>query len=155
MNNKGWAPTIQNKKAELPPIPSLGDEVLVDIRISSKDVKRKFEDLIGKHPRFMVKQAKYEDVLKPELIIIEPDYDHYSTFSYINSVRTHDTGPEIFLTAFQPDMNFMVEALRAGVRELFLQPIQDQEVWDALDRCAARLHARNNSSDKKMGKENH
>ncbi len=50
----------------------------------------------------------------------------------IESAKTSNSGKEIFLTAPRFEYDFMIQAIRLGVKEFFIQPIKKEEVETAL-----------------------
>jgi len=73
-----------------------------------------------------------------ELLILELGKDVDREFQIVQSFFNLGTVREIFLTAPQQDPNVLVRALRAGIREFFPQPVNEQEVRQALENFKQR-----------------
>ena len=73
-----------------------------------------------------------------EILILELGKDVEGEFQIIQSFINLGTVREIFLTAPQQDPNVLVRALRAGIREFFPQPVNEQEVRHALENFRQR-----------------
>ena len=151
MKLQPWPSVRQGAEKSVPQASCHAGDIVVDLRLRTKEARKIFKEVIATRPDFCVQNEKYDQSSTAQLIILEVGFDHYSTFDFIEAVTQNDTGPDIFLTAEVPDMKMMAQALRIGVKEFFLKPLQIQEITEALDRCAAR---RGNSQDdrkEKMG----
>jgi pilus assembly protein CpaE len=66
-----------------------------------------------------------------DLLILEASGDEENTFRRISEIQASGEAREIFLTATQADSNFLIKALRSGVKEFFPQPLKRNDVVEA------------------------
>ena len=67
-----------------------------------------------------------------DLLILEVGRDPEKDFRRISEIQESGEAGEIFLTAFQADSNLLIRAIRTGVKEFFPQPLNKEEVVEAL-----------------------
>ena len=88
-----------------------------------------------------------------ELLILELGKDVEREFQIVQSFSSLGTVREVFLTAPQQDPKVLVRALRAGIREFFPQPVNEQEVRQALENFKQRRDtAKENVRAERTGK---
>ncbi len=124
----------------------------VDLSIQSVETKKVFEEIVAEKDGFQVKENK--DTTPASLLILELHDNPEETFSVIRDLVKAARGTEIFLTASKLDSAILLEAMRSGAKEFLAQPIQKQEVEDALSRFQERATAMvtNDAPIKKDGK---
>ena len=66
------------------------------------------------------------------LLILEIGRDPEKDFQRISEIQASGEAGEIFLTALQADPNILIRILRTGVKEFFPQPLNREEVMEAL-----------------------
>jgi len=76
-------------------------------------------------------QEYSSDPTSCDLWILEIGDDLEKEFETIKTVKA-DKGKEVFLTSSRLDPDLLIQALRAGAKEFFSQPIKKEEVKDAL-----------------------
>ena len=69
-----------------------------------------------------------------DLLFIETGKDPDQDLKKIDSAKTSGSIKEIFLTSSRFESDFMIQALRLGVKEFFIQPIKKEEVAAALQK---------------------
>jgi len=150
MSQQGWKPVrLSDDKGEKKR-ESSSEQFLVDLVIHDEEVKKSFQSLIDEHPEFRVKDPKESGMSR--LVILELDEDPAESFSFIESIVQGVDGREVFLTSPRTDSTVLLEALRAGVKEFFPQPLQKEEVTKALEKFTIRSQETNQDSTEKIGK---
>jgi pilus assembly protein CpaE len=110
----------------------LDDKKRVKINTKDQTVKKKFESIIRSTDGFEVQPD--EDKQPFDLLIFElgtdPDYDFHVLESLLQSREVKG----VFLTAQKSDQALLLKSIRIGAKEFFPQPIQDDEVKQALKK---------------------
>lgn len=83
-----------------------------------------------------------------DLLILELGQDVEREFQIVQSFTSLGTVKEIFLTATQPDPAVLLRALREGIKEFFPQPVNEQEVRQALQNFKQRRDTEKESTRK-------
>ncbi len=138
MKSQDWPLTHRREEKSIPTPSRNKNDIVVELRLRRKEAQKIFEEAIAAHPHFCLEPPKFSQSSKIELIILEADYDHYPTLSFIESITRENDRPDIFLTSEVPDMSLAAQARHIGVDEFFPRPLQTEEISKALDRCAAR-----------------
>ncbi len=58
---------------------------------------------------------------------------------FVDNIVSSGTAKEVFLTAKVPSPEILIEAIRAGVKEFFPQPLREEEVKNALRKFRERM----------------
>jgi pilus assembly protein CpaE len=124
----------------------------IELSIRSAECKATIESIIRQMEDVRLKETQDPGV--PMLVIMELEDNPEDTFSLIREMGKLNKGTEIFLTASKLDSGILLEAMRAGAKEFLAQPIQKQEVIDAIRRFVDRVSAHGNKgeSQRKSGK---
>ena len=125
--------------------------VTVWLECRSDSVRRTFEELLGSHRAFLIKQTggpATVDVVCVELDEINPE----RTLTSMKGLLGKNPALEIFLTAGSTDSQVMLEAFRIGIKEFLPQPINRKEFDAALGRLKERLKSKEGRSSTKGGK---
>lgn len=125
---------------------------VVELSVRSAECKAALESFIREVEGVRLKDS--QDSAAPALVIMELEDNPEDTFSLIREMGKLNKGTEIFLTASKLDSGILLEAMRAGAKEFLAQPIQKQEVVDAIMRFLDRLaaHAGKAEGQRKTGK---
>lgn len=78
-----------------------------------------------------------------DLLIVEIGKDHAEEFRLINEAK--NAGVEVFLTSSTPDPQALIEAMRAGVKEFFPQPLDKENIKKTLTEFTERREIPNAS----------
>lgn len=105
--------------------------ILVRLELKSKELEGPLSNVINSTEGFRLRDA--EDSGPFELLILEFGKDMEHEFQVVQSFLNLGTVREIFLTSPKEDPQVLVRALRLGVREFLTQPLQEQEVRQALE----------------------
>jgi pilus assembly protein CpaE len=102
-----------------------------------QEARRAFEQILLGQADLVIHRPS--DPAPAYLQILELDEsDPTATFVRIESLLASTPPPEIFLIAARIDPDILLKALRAGVKEFFRQPIDREEVEEALERLRRR-----------------
>ncbi|RMH09612.1 MAG: hypothetical protein D6704_00895 [Nitrospirae bacterium] len=144
MSQREWKPVrLKGDKDQARPSRRSHGSIGIELAVRTESARQVFEEAIRTQRGLYLKSP--QDAEAPKLLILELDEDPAQTFSFIHTIlRNKEDQREIFLTASHMDPSILLEALRAGVKEFFPQPIQPHEVIKALskflDRCQASTH---------------
>jgi len=106
---------------------------MTSVRLDIKDQKtrKEFEDIISSLTDFQL--HKYSDDPKTcDLWILEIGEDPKKEFELIQTIKSLGTEKEVFLTSSRLEPDLLIQALRAGAKEFFPQPVNKEEVRNAL-----------------------
>ncbi|UCG66295.1 MAG: AAA family ATPase [Deltaproteobacteria bacterium] len=103
---------------------------LVHVKVENRQVRKKLEEIIKSDPGLRV-QA-FEKTRRPDLVIYELGDDTEGDFQVLQSLMNSDALGEVFLTSDRTDSQLLLKAMRMGVKEFLLQPLNEQEVRQAL-----------------------
>jgi pilus assembly protein CpaE len=147
MKDKTWKP---KRVGDFSSTPSGGP--LIELSLRSKECKEALESIIREMDGVRLKEGQEHAV--PSLMIMELEDNPEDTFSLIREMSKLNKGTEIFLTAAKLDSAILLEAMRAGAKEFLSQPIQKQEVVDAVTRFLERIatHVSKTEGHRKSGK---
>lgn len=125
---------------------------VIELSVRSAECKAALESFIREVEGVRLKDS--QDPAAPALVIMELEDNPEDTFSLIREMGKLNKGTEIFLTASRLDSVILLEAMRAGAKEFLAQPIQKQEVVDAIMRFLDRLAAHGGKAEgqRKTGK---
>jgi len=123
---------------------------IVDLVVYNEDVKRIFEGIISNYPELRIKDP--EESSDAQLVILELDEDPSESFTFIETVVQAVDGREVFLTSPRTDSTVLLEAIRAGTKEFFPQPIQAHDVETALSKFITRCQLQKRVAPQTIGK---
>jgi pilus assembly protein CpaE len=113
------------------------DTIAVKLEIKNRDVRKELEDVISSVKGFQIVQGS-DDPTHADLLIFEIGSDLEKEFQLIHSLQRLGTVGEVFLTSRHSDPAVLVQAIRTGAKEFFSQPINPEEVRQALARFEER-----------------
>ncbi len=116
------------------------DNVVVGIDIHNDELQSEIITIIASQPDMRLKTS--EDAGYPDLLILDIDDDHDKTFSLLQSTLSASPTTEVFLTASRTEPDVLLQAMRVGVKEFIPQPLQKQELNQALCRFSERHQQR-------------
>ncbi len=132
MKDKSWKP----KRVGTDSSGASSDIPVIELSIRSTECKATLESLIRETDGVRLKDGQDPGV--PALMIMELEENPEDTFSLIREMMKLNKGMEIFLTAARLESNILLEAMRVGAKEFLAQPLQKQEVSDAIMRFLER-----------------
>lgn len=107
-------------------------EKTISIRLDIKNqtVRNELEEFISSMKGISLQRS--ETLEACDLLILEIGDDLKKEFRFIHSIQESGMVQEIFLTSSRLDPDFLIQALKTGVKEFFSQPINREEVREAL-----------------------
>ncbi len=110
----------------------------LSVKIETKDAKlsNELESMViaGGGLRIVGSEGKES----PDLLIFELSENFNEEFKTLQSLLTSNTVGEIFLTAKTKDTDLLLKAFKTGAKAFFFQPIDPEEVREALESFKAR-----------------
>jgi pilus assembly protein CpaE len=108
----------------------------VRVALRNLNVKREIEEILLSSGGFRLQETK--DNTLPELLFYEIGRDSEKDFRIIESLLGSGSVKEIFIIVERAESDLLRNAMRAGVKEVFSVPINEQEVKEALDKFKKR-----------------
>lgn len=125
--------------------------ILIRFEIKQEKVREDLEEVISSTEGFDLQ--KTGTPLPCDLLILEIGEDPKKEFQLIHKIQDSGVAREIFLTSSSLEPNLLLQALRAGAKEFFPQPIKKEEVKDALLKFKERREkVKFDGEKKKRGK---
>jgi pilus assembly protein CpaE len=121
----------------------LQEKITVRLEIENRDLRNQMERIVTSQEAFSVPGPQNQD--RADLLILELGEDIEKGFQLVQSLLSLGTVGEVFLTSRTSDPAVLVQSMRAGVKEFFIQPIKEEELRQAL----LRLKERGNNADGK------
>jgi pilus assembly protein CpaE len=112
------------------------DTILIRIETKQAGLGRKLGEIVRAVGGMQVQNA--QDTRRADLLIFELGDDTANEFQYIESLLSADEAAEIFLIAENSAPEVLLQAIRAGAREFFHQPLNEKEVRQALEKFKDR-----------------
>ena len=108
----------------------MDENILVRFELRQPKVKELLEKVITSMEDFKLQEEGAS--LSCDLLILEIGEDLEKEFQLIQKIQDSGVAREIFLTSPRLEPHLLIQALRAGAKEFFPQPIQEEEVKAAL-----------------------
>jgi len=118
--------------------------------IKTLNVNKKIWQAINADTGFEILDIR--DSRQPDLLIYELGEHFEKDMQVIQSILAGGELKEVFLTADTADSQILMQAMRIGVKEFFSQPIDPDEVRQALERFIERQAGNLDSLHRKKGK---
>ena len=122
---------------------------LVKLSVRSLNLDKKLAQFINSQPGFEV--TGIEDARAPDLLIIETGEAPEKVMQTIQALIAAGDVAEVFLTAEAADPGVLMQAMRSGVKEFLSQPIDADELSQALVRFKQRQQAAPGARPQKTG----
>ena len=104
--------------------------ILIQLEIKQPKIKEELEEVISSMEEFRLQQSGASSSC--DVLILEIGDDPQREFTLIHNIQDSGVVREIFLTSPRLDPTLLLEALRAGAKEFFSQPLKKDEVKAAL-----------------------
>jgi pilus assembly protein CpaE len=104
--------------------------ILIQLQINQPKIKEELEEVISSMEEFQLQPSGASSSC--DVLILEIGDDPQKEFTLIHNIQDSGVVREIFLTSPRLDPTLLLEALRAGAKEFFSQPIKKDEVKAAL-----------------------
>ena len=121
----------------------------VKVETKDLDLERELEDIIRLVEGFSVQRS--DDTRRADLVIFELGDDIEKDFKLIHSLIDVDAIGEVFYTSRHFDRAVLLQAMRTGAKEFFSQPINKQEVRQALEDFRERTEKAKQKEPVKIG----
>src|SRR4030067_3373704 len=108
----------------------MDENIIVRFELRQPKVKEILEEVITSMEGFKLQEEGTS--LSCDLLILEIGEDLEKEFLLIQKIQDSGIAREIFLTSPRMEPHLLIQALRAGAKEFFPQPIQKEEVKVAL-----------------------
>jgi pilus assembly protein CpaE len=110
--------------------------ITIQLEVRNQKVRKDLEKVISQMNGFHLLNSK--TLGSCDLLILEIGDDLKWDFQLLRSVQSSEFVGSVFLTSDRLEPNVLIEALRAGAKEFFPQPIQEEEVRNALIKYKER-----------------
>ena len=125
--------------------------IVIRFEIKQPKVKEDLEEVISSMEGFEIQNSGTPSPC--DLLILEIGEDPQKEFQLMHNIQDSGVAREIFLTSSHLDPNLLLQALRAGAKEFFPQPIKREEVKEALLKFKERRErVKFDGEKKKKGK---
>jgi len=125
--------------------------MVVRFEIKQPRVKEELEEVLSSMEGFQIQNSGNSSPC--DLLILEIGEDPPKEFQFTHNIQDSGVAKEIFLTSSHLDPDLLLQALRAGAKEFFPQPIKREEVKEALLRFKERRErVKFDGEKKKKGK---
>ena len=121
--------------------------ILIQLEIKQPKIKEELEEVISSMEEFRLQQSGAPSSC--DVLILEIGDDPQREFTLIHNIQDSGVVREIFLTSPRLDPTLLLEALRAGAKEFFSQPIKKDEVKAALFKFKERKEKTKFDGEKK------
>ncbi len=104
--------------------------ISVRLELKSRQIKEEFEQLISSLNGYEIKNS--DNPGRCDLLIMELGEHVNGEFDMFHSLKATGEIKEVFLTSSSTNSGILIEALRAGAKEFFTQPLNREEVMASL-----------------------
>jgi len=121
-------------------------EETIKIKISANNVllKKRFQDIISSTKEFCIQQVTEKK--PPDLLVQDLSGDYEKDFRFIESLLSSNAVEEVFVTSQYSGSDLLLGAMRSGAKEFLVQPLNEQEVKQALERFKKRRYSKKDVS---------
>lgn len=123
--------------------------IWVKLETKNLALRRELAEIIGSVAGFHMQRA--DDGRRADLLIFELGNDADKEFQLLHSLLGIEAIGEIFLTSKYSEPAVLLKAIRTGAKEFFCQPINEEEVRDALLSFKERKEKSKNKESCKIG----
>jgi pilus assembly protein CpaE len=112
------------------------NRISVRLQIRQQRVKEELEEIVSSLGGFRLQNSGSQ--LSCDLLILEIGDDLQKEFQNIHAIMSSGAVREVFLSSSRTESDILIQALRAGIKEFFPQPIKKEEVSEALLKFKGR-----------------
>jgi pilus assembly protein CpaE len=123
--------------------------IYVKLEVKDPSLKTGLDDIIHSVEGFALQSAN--DTRRADLLIFELGENTAKDFQLIRSLLDVDSIGEVFYVSQHSDPGVLVQAIRTGAKEFFSQPINEQEVRQALQNLKERTERTKHKESVRMG----
>jgi pilus assembly protein CpaE len=124
--------------------------VNVRLEIKTANIKEDFERIISSIEGCKIQDSDSESSF--DLLIMEIGDDFKREFERVYSFQALNPGKEVYLTSYRTEPEILIQALRAGAKEFFPQPLKREDVKNALLKFKEHKRAKPSEVPTKKGK---
>jgi len=106
------------------------------LKIKNEKIKEEFVRIVSSLQGFEIRSS--DDLSPSDILILEVGYDLKNEFQYLHSIQDSGGVKEVFLTSFRTEPEIIIQAWRGGAKEFFPQPINRDDVRNALLKFVER-----------------
>ena len=128
-------------------IPMNENVILIRLEINQPKVKEDFKEVILSMEEFELQESGAPSAC--DVLILEIGEDPKKEFQVIHKIQDSGVVREIFLTSPHFEPNLLLQALKAGAKEFFSQPVKKDEIKEALLKFRERREKTKFEGDKK------
>jgi pilus assembly protein CpaE len=110
--------------------------ISVKLEIKDPDLRKQFEAIIGSVDGFYAQAS--DDTSRADLLIFQLSDAPDKEFQMVNTRLNADEVGEVFYVGERSDPDVLLRAIQSGAREFFIQPINQEEIGEALRRLQKR-----------------
>lgn len=126
------------------------DNISIRLNLKNPKLKAQFEKILRLVSGFKVQEKQTKD--RCDLMIFEMGDEIVKEFQLVKEMlRSREVG-EVFFVSDHVDQNVLRNAIKAGAKELFSQPIADEEIIGALEKFKDRKVLAVTEDSTKIGK---
>ena len=108
----------------------------IKLEIKNKGARNLLESIVRSFDGLQIQDAN--DSQHVNLLIYEIGTNADESFNHVESLLHANDVDEVFLTSAQADQELLMQAIRTGVKEFLIQPLNEEEVREALERFKQR-----------------
>jgi len=108
----------------------------IKLEIKNKGARNLLESIVRSFDGLQIQDAN--DSQHVNLLIYEIGTNADESFNHVESLLHANDVDEVFLTSAQADQELLMQAIRTGVKEFLIQPLNEEEVRQALERFKQR-----------------
>jgi pilus assembly protein CpaE len=108
----------------------------IKLEIKNKGARNLLESIVRSLDGLQIQDAN--DSQHVNLLIYEIGTNADESFNHVKSLLHANDVDEVFLTSAQADQELLMQAIRTGVKEFLIQPLNEEEVRQALERFKER-----------------
>ncbi len=112
------------------------DIITVRLEIKSRQLRESIDHIVRSEEDIRVQRSGNSD--HADLMILELGTDYDKDFEFIRSLLDVDAINDVFLISRTSDQNILLQAIRVGVKEFFSEPINEEDIRQALQKCKER-----------------
>jgi len=112
------------------------NSLTIKLEIKGRSVRNLIESIVRTIDGLQIQDAN--DSQHVNLLIYEIGTNADESFNHVESVLHANDVDEVFLTSAQADQELLMQAIRTGVKEFLIQPLNEEEVRQALERFKER-----------------
>ena len=125
-------------------------EITFRLQIANKKVEKQFREALTSLAGCRI--GGPDDQTPVDVLVFELGADPAEDFRLVQSLLALGSVREIFLTSPSSDPAILVQSMRVGAKEFFVQPLNSEEVQQALARLKDRLDESEGSKRRKSGR---